>query len=155
MHNDTVKSRVTGVLEFMLLLAERQRTFIDWKDNTENNSLWTDAEINCQLAVWGRLLYNQSCKEPTVVTDAYVITTATKADRLVMFGHTNLIWLLVAVRRQNLRTEHPKTVVQFAFWQRDVELASPATTGRYLASGIVAAGNILWAEVTNLFHYMD
>ena len=49
----------------------------------ENNSPWTDAKINCLLALReGGIL-------PIIVTDTdtnYIVTTATHADRLVMSG---------------------------------------------------------------------
>ncbi len=68
------------------------------EDNTESNSSRTDADINCLLALWGEdgspflmLLCWKSAVPACVVSDAYIVTTANDADRLVMSGHTNLI----------------------------------------------------------------
>ena len=57
----------------------------------ENNSSWTDTQINCLLALQGRLLHRQSWKEPIIVTDTYGVTTATHTDMLEMSGLTHPI----------------------------------------------------------------
>ncbi len=63
------------------------------EDNTENNSPRTEAEINCLLALWGGGFYKakagrrwKAASQTYVVTDAYVVTTATHTDRLMMSG---------------------------------------------------------------------
>lgn len=60
----------------------------------ENNNLWTD-EIKC--SVWDLTVRRWIFISPTwkamppvyVMTDAYMVTTATHADKLVLAGNTN------------------------------------------------------------------
>lgn len=58
------------------------------EENTENNSPWTDAEINRLPALWEEASLQACTAPPYIVTDAYVVTTATHEDKLS--GHTNL-----------------------------------------------------------------
>lgn len=72
------------------------------EDNTENNSQWTDAKINClfcglTVLLFGGEIYISISHASALksgahkVTNANVVTTATHTDRLVMSRHTNLI----------------------------------------------------------------
>ena len=84
-HVDDVKCRVTGVLEFMVpmnLQRLKRKTpknlhwLIHWFSTVWRRYGGAVDRINTKFALWGR----QSWRELIVVTDAYVVTTATHTD---------------------------------------------------------------------------
>ena len=65
-------TRELTLIDSLLLLRGVEEC---WHGSMENN------RYQNKWALWGRLLCRQSWKEPIVVTDAYIVTTATHADR--------------------------------------------------------------------------